>query len=465
MSSCSKCLEKDIQIYDLTQKIEHLQKIIDSHKKKQKEGPFGSSTPSSKIPLKENTKVKSKNKNGGGKIGHEGHGRKKASKETADDFEYLMYEPEVCPDCNSLLEKKGYQERTVIDSKNQKPQKKLYKCEKKKCPNCKKIFQRKPNVLDKGLYGNNLVAEACIMHYLHGIPMGRIEAIFGKNISSGSLFHVFHRIAKMLKPVLEDLILDYRNAHIKHADETGWRTDGKSGYSWIFCSDNTTIFQFKNTRSSTVAKSIFGEEGTDGFLVVDRYSGYNKIKCKIQYCYAHLLRNVQDLGKEFDNDEVQNFVSNMTYYLSEAMHLRNLKISDEEYYEKAKEIEKKIIEIIGSSYEHCGIHNIQEIFDESKDRLYHWVKDRKVPPDNNTAERELRPTVIARKVSFGSQSQKGAETRSIIMSFLHTARKRIKEKSIEKWFKEVLDEIAVNPDANCYKLINPLKSTNKISHQ
>ena len=453
MSSCAKCLEKEIQIYDLQQKIIKLQKIVDSQKKKQKEGTFGSSTPSSKIPIKENTKNNKKNKNGGAKNGHKGHGRKKVSEESADVVEYLNYDEELCPDCNSKLEKKGYQDRTVIDSENKKPQKKLYKCEKKRCKKCKKTFQRKPKVLDKGLYGNNLVAEACVMHYFHGIPLGRIEAIFGNNISSGSLFHVFHRIAKILKPSLENIINDYKNSHIKHADETGWRTDGNSGYAWIFCSDNTTIFQFKNSRSSSVAKSILGEEKLKGFLVVDRYNGYNKIKCKIQYCYAHLLRTIKDLGKEFDSDEVQNFVSNMIYYLSEAMHLRNLDISDKKYYKKAKEIKEEIIKLIEYPYKHFGIQNIQEIFKESEKRLYHWVTDRKVPPDNNTAERELRPTVIARKVSFGSQSENGAKTRSIIMSYLHTANKRIRGRPLEEWFKEVLGKIAENSNIDCYKLL------------
>lgn len=453
MSSCIKCLNKDIEIHNLKQKNIKLQKIIDSLKKTQKEGIFGSSTPSGKIPIKENTKNKSLNKNGGAKLGHIGHGRKKVSEESADVIEYLNYDEQLCPDCNSKLEPKGYQDRTVIDSENKKPQKKLYKCERKKCRKCKKTFQRKPKVLDKGLYGNNLVAEACVMHYFHGIPIGRIEAIFGKNISSGSLFQVFHRLAKILKPSIEKIINDYRASHIKHADETGWRTDGNSGYAWIFCSDFTTIFQFKNTRGSIVAKSILGESALDGFLVVDRYNGYNKIKCKIQYCYAHLLRTIKDLGKEFDNDEVQSFVSNMMYYLSEAMHLRNLKISDEEYYKKAKEIKKGIIQIIESSYKHCSIHNIQEIFDKSKDRLYHWVEDRKVPPENNRAERELRPTVIARKVSFGSQSEKGANTRSIIMSYLHTANKRLSGRPLEEWFKETLNKIAENPNIDCYELL------------
>jgi hypothetical protein len=51
-------------------------------------------------------------------------------------------------------------------------------------------------------------------------------------------------------------------------------------------------------------------------------------------------------------------------------------------------------------------------------------KDRAVPADNNRAERELRPLVIARKVSFGSQSEAGAHTREALMSVLHTLRKR-----------------------------------------
>ena len=47
-----------------------------------------------------------------------------------------------------------------------------------------------------------------------------------------------------------------------------------------------------------------------------------------------------------------------------------------------------------------------------------------MPAENNFAERELRPLVIARKVSFGSQSQQGALTREVLMSILHTLRKR-----------------------------------------
>lgn len=79
-----------------------------------------------------------------------------------------------------------------------------------------------------------------------------------------------------------------------------------------------------------------------------------------------------------------------------------------------------------------GIRNIQDIFHKNEKRLYHWASDRRVPADNNRAERDLRSTLSARKVSFGSQSLAGAKAHSILMTILHTARKRLPNGSIEE---------------------------------
>jgi hypothetical protein len=69
---------------------------------------------------------------------------------------------------------------------------------------------------------------------------------------------------------------------VKHADETGWRTDGRNGYSWLFCTPQISIFRFRNSRSAAVAKEVFGDTPLPGVLVVDRYNGYNKMPSKIQ---------------------------------------------------------------------------------------------------------------------------------------------------------------------------------------
>ena len=87
------------------------------------------------------------------------------------------------------------------------------------------------------------------MHYFHGITMGRITEMTG--VSLGSLIHLIHRLARYFGPLMDALAQDYRQAPVRHADETGWRNDGQSGYAWLFCTAALSIFLFKNTRSSS----------------------------------------------------------------------------------------------------------------------------------------------------------------------------------------------------------------------
>jgi transposase len=312
-------------------------------------------------------------------------------------------------------------------------------------------------VLPKALYGNQITAQMALMHYFHGIPMGRICEMTG--IPLGSLVDMFHRLSGYFAPVLDLLKEQYRLSPVKHADETGWRNDGQSGYAWLFCTPQTSLFSFQNTRSASVPRSIFGEKKLPGVLVVDRYNAYNKAPVEIQYCYAHLLRDVETLEKDFpDSSEVKFFVSILAPLLSQAMHLRSQPLSNEHYYREAKEIQNKIIEVNKSPAQHLAIRAMQDLFHTNEHRLYHWVQDRRVPPDNNLAERDLRPTVIARKVSFGSSSDAGSKTRSALMSVLHTLNKRRSDQSLESIFKNLLDEIAKNPTLQIASLIPLPKS-------
>jgi len=89
------------------------------------------------------------------------------------------------PDCGNLLEGKDVVARSVMESVPVKAEKVLYKCERKWCKHCKKIIRKKPEVLPRSLYGNQLIANTATMHYVHGIPMRRIERMLGENISSG----------------------------------------------------------------------------------------------------------------------------------------------------------------------------------------------------------------------------------------------------------------------------------------
>jgi len=276
-----------------------------------------------------------------------------------------------------------------------------YELQKKHCATCHRaVCATAPGVLPKSLFGNQLTAHVLTSHYLHGEPLGRISERL--NLNLGSLMEMAHRVARPFGSVIKELSAEYRRSPVRHADETGWRTDGQSGYAWLFCTEKTSIFLFRRTRSASVPKEVLGTRPLSGVLVVDRYNAYNRAPCSLQYCFAHLLRDVEDLQKEFATDvEVGAFTATLIPLLAQAMHVRRQPITDADYYAQAREIKRQIILVTEAEARHPGIRKLQDLFHDKAERLYHWVESREVPAENNRAERELRPTVIARKVSNG----------------------------------------------------------------
>lgn len=452
---CSECVKKEEEIFKLREENNRLKAKLRCQERKIDEGFFGSSTPSSKKPIKGNSKKEEKNK-GGAKPGHKGKGRSAVLSKEADRIEKVKAES-CCPECSAQMEDFGSRERTVIDFKI-KVEKIIYVLERKRCPKCKKVVQAKtPGVLPKGLYGNNMLSHIATEHYLNGIPLGHLEKQTG--IGYGALIQSMHQLGKILKDVPGELVEEYRKSPVKHADETGWRTDGQNGYAWLFSTPDMSIFRFRKTRAGKIAQEVLGQKALPGVLVVDRYAGYNKSPCDIQYCYAHLLRLIQDLEKEFpDNEEIKIFVMVSAPLLAEAMNLRMLPISDKEFYKRAEETKKKIIATMNQSANHAGIQNIQNIFRDNENRLYHWAKSRVVPADNNLSERELRRLVVARKVSFGSHSEAGAKTREILMTVLKTLKAR-SNTDIRTSFKNFLDKLTLNPAIDIYHTLFPQNTT------
>jgi hypothetical protein len=416
-------LKKQQEIDRLREENARLKDRLRYQQRTAKEGFFGSSTPSSKVPVKPSAPADSAPRFGGAKPGHVGHGRRTITPEQADRVERVSA-PQHCPQCGRLLETKGTQARTVIDVQPLRRHTVCYQLEQKYCSHCRKLVRASaPGVLPRALLSNRLLAHVAVQHYVYGVTLGQLENQL--DVGYGTLMGALHQLARLLEPACEPLVQDYRKAPVKHADETGWRTDGHNGYAWLFSTETISIFRFRQSRSGQVALEVLGTKRLRGVLVVDRYHGYNRAPCALQYCYAHLLRDVQDLEKEFpEHTEIQQFVSSFAPLLARAMQLRSLQLTREQFLLQADQTQQQILACVQASAQHPGIQKIQNIFRDQKKRLFHWVKSPKIPADNNRAERELRPLVIARKISFGSQSEAGARTRETLMSVLHTLRKR-----------------------------------------
>jgi transposase len=151
--------------------------------------------------------------------------------------------------------------------------------------------------------------------------------------------------------------------------------------------------------------------------------------------------------------EVTAFVSTVAPQLALAMGLRAPPLSDAECSRQAAALNVQLMASMETPAQPLAIRRIQEIFRAHADRLYHWADDRRVPAENNLAERDLRPTVIARKVSFGSQSDAGAHTRGVLMSVLHTVKKR--QVDVVAHLKAVLDPLALDIHQDPFPLLFP----------
>jgi hypothetical protein len=149
-------------------------------------------------------------------------------------------------------------------------------------------------------------------------------------------------------------------------------------------------------------REVLGTEPLGGVLIVDRYGGYNRAACRLQYCYAHLLREIKDVEAEFEtNEEVKNYTRQMKICLTDAMQLRKRGLSEAEYLSQALHIKEQILKLSDRQAVHPVIRKWQDFYVEKQERLYQWCESSEIPAENNYAEREIRKVVIARKMSYG----------------------------------------------------------------
>ncbi|MGH2621758.1 MAG: hypothetical protein ACRDHG_14485 [Anaerolineales bacterium] len=104
---CPGCFQKQQRIDQLEQENQRLQQQLRYRQRQTEEGFFGSSTPSSKIPLKPQTPEASRSDPGGGAAGHTGHGRKSLAPSQADRLETIPA-PATCRTVEARSRTKGY---------------------------------------------------------------------------------------------------------------------------------------------------------------------------------------------------------------------------------------------------------------------------------------------------------------------------------------------------------------------
>ena len=430
-----------------------LRKELGKLKRSAREQPFGLSTPSSKRLVKPSAKKpasedEARRRMGGAKQGHKGHGWKGLDMEVE---EAILPAPGKCPDCGGRLEPAPFGEtetRDVVELRPVKGYVRRYRRQAMRCTQCGRIVRANiPGVMEGCRYGNSVIAQAATDFFLHGMTAGTIDRRCG--VSKGALFAAFNRLGAILSPVKDRLLSMVRSAPFAQCDETGWRTDGRNGYAWTFISGNIVTYECASSRGSCVAKNAIGD--FNGILLTDRYNGYEYIPGQRAYCLEHLKRDaLKILVENPDDKECRMYVDAIVPVLRSIMKLRT-KFPDDpaSYGKEALKLAAELHAVTHSQAKHPSIQNHQDIFRDGRLRPWQWLVGPEVPAENNRSEREVRPLTIAAKISHGSQSQRGAETRGVFMSVLHTL-KACGADPCDR-LRHTLDEYSQNPSTDLFE--------------
>jgi transposase len=341
----------------------------------------------------------------------------------------------ICPHCKGCLIRLRRRRRIVEDLVPSAVETTCYHTKSGYCPRCKRrIESRAPQQppaasVPHGQLGLNALATAAILRVRHRLPFRQIAQLLkdmpGLSVCPGGLVKQIKRLAKWLDGKYQDLIRQMRASEHVHADETGWRIDGKNFWLWAFTDPTFTLFHVDESRGGKVPLKLLGK-AFGGTVVADFYGAYDRLKCDKQRCLAHLMRETRELGEKDPSFADTPLSRKLMRWCREALRLKKRwQVLDNARYEmKASRLEDRLDGLIRMKPEHADARRLCKRLGRYRPELTRFLWDEKLDGTNNAAERALRPAVIMRKITGGSRSSHAAAAWAKLDSLLRTADQR-----------------------------------------
>jgi len=242
----------------------------------------------------------------------------------------------------------------------------------------------------------------------------------GIPLSPSGALGVVNRSADMLRPANQEIFSALRDQTVLNADETGWPVANKSAYVWGFFNTSLAYFHADKSRGSKVPKAILGEK-FKGTVLCDFYAAYNFLQKK-QRCWIHLLRDIENERKVLPGSaSLEKFETRTWDLVKKGIEISKLENSTQ----KTKEIirfDKALLSISKMKLPDGKASTLAKRIAKHYQDLARFLTEPGVEYHNNRAERQLRPLVVARKNSYGSNTSMGAERNCIIYSVVETCR-------------------------------------------
>jgi hypothetical protein len=276
-----------------------------------------------------------------------------------------------------------------------------------------------------------------------------LGAVHGLSLSSGEISEVLHRLRQQVQPAIDTIKAQAQASPVMCADETGWREDGQNGFVWLLATGGALpvrYYQRDKSRGQAVLERLLGlsaEKRPTACLVSDFYAGYNDYAGPQQRCWVHLLRDLHLLKEEQGDQPAVLLWGRSVRALYDDARLWLTSHPAATPVERQRLYAALHLRARAAGYQYARVrdHPCQALAQRllrHQDELFQFVIREGVPADNNLAERAARPLVVMRKISGGTRSEKGTQTRLGLASLMETWRVR-----------------GLNPFLECYRLLTP----------
>lgn len=304
----------------------------------------------------------------------------------------------------------------------------------RRCPQCGRRQTPGAEVLAGEVLGQHRVSRQTMAliatwHEEGRLPVRVVEwalqTFFRLELSEGEIVAILQSVARCGQEQVARLRTQLHASPVVQGDETTWRENGQNGYFWSFSTPQVSYFEYRHSRSGQIVEDVLGKHFY-GVLGSDFYAGYNRHQGPHQRCWAHLLRDIHTLKLLNPSQEsLQTWAKAIHALYLEACQYRQ-KHREAPWIARRQaqqEFERRILAL-------CQPFHDQEVPQRTLCRrierfvreLFTFVVDPRVSPDNNAAERAIRPLAVARKISGGTRSARGSETKGILATLFGTWR-------------------------------------------
>jgi len=435
--------EQDALIAELTRRLEEALTELVAAKKRisELEARVGqnsrnsSKPPSSDPPGTGRPSGESSGRKRGGQPGHEPSRRELLPPERVDQFE--DHWPTICEECKAPLPSEMRTEvgeparHQVTEMPRVQAQVTEHRLHGQFCECCGHVTEAiLPALVPSGAFGHRLraVVALCAGRYRLSkrVTQELLSDVLGVELSLGSVSNVERQVSEALAAPVEEARDFVRHQPVVHADETGWREAKSRAWLWTATTALVTVFQIAKSRGARVIKEMLGE-GLGGFIVVDRWSAYEWADLR-QLCWAHLLRDFQGFLDRGGRGAVlgQKLLATARCMFELWHRVRDKTLSRKTFQRRMGPFERRILRLLREARVHAEPKTAgmaREIVDQ-RNYLWTFVDNAGIEPTNNAAERAIRPAVLWRKGSFGTDSSNGSRFVERILSTVTTLKQQ-----------------------------------------